>query len=154
MLFSPSSHLPFQLENLLPLHQLLYLCLPSLSLSLSGGSHPMPELSNWKQEEVTPSQLPAVCLQRGQCIPSRQGCHMYCQSWKCTSGGKGIWILVSEAVSETHTTTACTAWKGFPEKRRNVLLRFITYKQSVCSPWPSQPPLQTNPSKEIRGYFS
>lgn len=66
------------------------------------------------------------------------------------NGGKGIKVHVSEAVSETETTPQHT-WLGKASQRRgrNVLLRFITYKQSLCSLWRAGP-LQTNCNNEIQ----
>lgn len=64
--------------------------------------------------------------------------------------GRGFGYFDSEAVSEIHTTTAHMLGKVSQSRGENVSLRLLTYKQSICSPWLPQPPLQTNPSKEMK----
>jgi len=91
----------------------------------------MPEASKRKQEGTNSLQA-ACCLPTERALhprqsPGRQGCN----GKTATSivrpleshgaGGKGIQILVPEVVSETHTPTAPTAWKGFPEEGQECL---------------------------------
>lgn len=109
---------------------------------------------------MTPFKLPAVYLQRGQCIHSRALAdrtamerlpRLLSDRWKCTGvGQKGLRYL-SQRLFLKLTPLQYTWLLGKASQRtgRNVLLRFITYKQSICSLWPPKPPLQANCNNEI-----
>lgn len=71
--------------------------------------------------------------------------------WKCTGvGEKGLRYLSQRPFLKLTPPQYTWLGKASQRRERNVLLGFITYKQSICSLWPPKPPLQANCNNEIQ----